>query len=977
MRRMLILLTLVLTSRVFGDVPALLMPADEGGEAVVLSSIDVRVTIRGHLARTEYDLTFRNKLDRIVGGDFVFPIPPDGEVSALGLYFDGKLRRAAAVERVQAKTAYEEVVHRRVDPALAEWSNSRAFRMRVFPIPANGTKRVFIAADQELVASDYTLDLRFRQKLESVNVQIDSDGRPVSAEGIALAGNGTARMENAFLDGVIRVPSEAANAALMAWSESERTWYASMPLRPPATKSTVAPAANVVILWDASGSAVQQDRARLQQFLQGFVARQLAWASVSLVPFHVRVEEARPVSGAGLVRALDETPLAGATDLAAALEKLPTLVPDSATSRVIVVSDGIHSMGDSQRVADAAKSLAKMRRPLLVVNASPRANDGLLGMLAASTGGLYLDLSRLSASEGVDRSMRMTSRVVTSPEVVPRDITTSSADMTAAWRGPNRVASFVVTTEDGGRNETAVREVGGAAVDLVRRAWARARLREMTERGASSAEITDHGRTFGMLTPRTSLIVLESWSDYEMYGIPMPDDVAEQKRLDLMQRPAPPSSVPVYSGPAGWFIRGTVTDSSGAPLPGVTVILEVDGAARTASVSDAFGRYWLAAAVAPASFIVRADLPGFSPATRSFPEEAPSGGTVDIALHYAAIAETITVTAEAPVYDNADGLDAVVPAASVKPPLRAVVLDDLLSRAANEMGTAPLERRHEIIRDVLARMKSFRSPAERFRYYATARAVAGGEKSFHIDAAILLRDDDPELALRVLTDLAEADANDAPLVRIIARIAEGWGHPDVARRLLQNAMEVSPKEPQTWRELILLTAREGRREEFRSLVARHRAIARDLRMSEVDDQIALEVGRGAGSSSDLRIDGAAAVQVELMFESNYAYVDLHVVEPSGEEVAWDHISSVHGGRHTGGMTEGFGPQIYVSPGGVKGDYRIDVRYYSSDEAEVSVETIAHLIVYSKGRFGAMRRTDHVVVLARNEERRNVTTVRVE
>src|SRR5947207_2123080 len=81
----------------FAAVPRLIMPSDYGGDAVVLSAATVRVTIRGHLARTEYELTFRNRLDRVVGGDFVFPLPPDAEVSDLGLYFDGKLRHVADV----------------------------------------------------------------------------------------------------------------------------------------------------------------------------------------------------------------------------------------------------------------------------------------------------------------------------------------------------------------------------------------------------------------------------------------------------------------------------------------------------------------------------------------------------------------------------------------------------------------------------------------------------------------------------------------------------------------------------------------------------------------------------------------------------------------------------------------------------------------------------------------------------------------
>jgi hypothetical protein len=976
MRQTVILLTLLFTSNAFGAVPALVMPSDDGGEAVVLSSMDVKVTIRGHLARTEYDLTFRNNLDRIVGGDFVFPVPPDGEVSALGLYFDGKLRRAAAVERVLAKTAYEGVVHRRVDPALAEWTDSRAFRMRLYPIEAKGTKRIYIASDQELISNDYVLDLRFRRKVESFSVAIDADGRPVITEGIVLDGNHAVRGANEFVNGTIRVPRSASDAALMAWSEGDRMWYASMPLRPPATEETLAPSSNVILLWDASGSAVQQDRAHLTQFLQAFLGRQMAWATIMLVPFHVTVESPSFISANGLTRALDGIKVAGATDLAAVLEQLPALVAKSPASRVILVSDGIHSMGDSRQLTEAARSLARVRSPLMVVNASPRANDQFLNMLAASTRGLYLDLTRLSPVEAADRSMRRPGSLITTKDVLPREIATSGPDVAAAWRGTSRVSSFAMMAADGGRrgDEIRLRGIDGPAADLVRRAWARARLRELTDSGASGQEIAGHGRTFGMLTTRTSLIVLESWRDYEMYAIDMPDDVAAQKQLDLRGPLVSRSVTPVFSGTVGWFIKGTVTESSGAPLPGVTVILSAGNVDRTSSITDGQGRFWLAAAAAPDAFRISAELEGFSTVSRAFAGGVPSGAVVDLSLGIAAISEAITVTAEAS-FDTDDPVDVITPVTSVKAPLRGVQLDDVLVRANAEIETASLERRHEIIAEVLRRMQSFRSAARRFQYYATARSVLGGQKALHIAAAMLLRDDDPDLALRVLTDLAEADANDAPVIRIIARVAQGWGHPDIARRLLQNALEVSPNEPQTWRELILLAASEGRKSELQSLVTRHRAIARDWRMSEVDEQIALEAARGRGS--DLRLDPAAAVQVELMFDSNYSYVDLHVVEPSNEEVNWDHETSAQGGRVIGWGTEGFGPQIYTSPGKQRGDYRIDVRYYSGDETEVSAETLAHLIVYARGRFGVMRRTDHVVVLTRHEERRPVTAVHLE
>src|SRR5207244_11191252 len=94
-------------------------------------------------------------------------------------------------------------------------------------------------------------------------------------------------------------------------------------------------------------------------------------------------------------------------------------------------------------------------------------------------------------------------------------------------------------------------------------------------------ESTDLGKRHTMLTPRTSLLVLESWWDYEMYGIDMPEDVAAEKARQLAQRPAPQRAMqpPENHGPAAWFVKGSTTDASGTVLPGVTVTRTGDGLA--------------------------------------------------------------------------------------------------------------------------------------------------------------------------------------------------------------------------------------------------------------------------------------------------------------------------------------------------------------------------------------------------------------
>jgi len=918
-------------------VPRLIMTGDDGADAVVLSAANVRVTIRGHLARTEYELTFRNRLDRVVGGDFVFPLPPDGEVSDLGLYFNGTLRHAVAVERVQAKRAYEETVHRRVDPALAEWSDSRAFRMRLYPIPAHGEKRVFIACDQELVANDYFLDLRFKQKLDAFSLTVDSDVQPVVADGLALAG-GRERFVNAVVDATVTVHRDESDVALTAWSERERAWIVSAPLHVTGAERPFDPATHVTLLWDASGSAVQQSGARLRAFLDRFLRRQAAWATVTVIPFHLWVDEAHETTPRDLGRVLDAIDLAGATNLAAPLQQLPAIAARTPASRLVLVTDGINSMGDAQHLAAVTSALAAMHRPLTVVNAAPRANEMLLRSLAETTGGRYLDLTTTTPDAAAERAMLRPARLDL-PGFTPRVVTTAGPPrVLVATRAATRPPVVAIA----GR-ELAVRDVDVAG--LIVRAWARARLREL----ATPEEVTELGKRYTMLTPRTSLLVLESWRDYEMYGIDPPDDVVAEKLR--YTTPAPPATT--YNGPVGWFVKGSVIDKTGVPLPGVTVTLDADGVAATVGVTDANGRFWLATATPPSQFTVIAELAGFNRVARHF-ESAPSGGDVELSMAIASVAESITVTASAPSFD-VDGIEETPQATSA--PFGAGL---------------PIEQRHELVRELVARIAALRSTAARMREYAMARGVAGGEKQLHLGAAEALRADDADLAVRVLTDLAEAYADDAPIVRIVARIADGWGRADVARDLLLHALEVSPREPQTWRELILLAAREGRAGDLASLRKRHQAAAHDMRMHEVDEQIDRELAR-VRPGDDARLDDGAALQVELMWDSNYSYVDIHVVEPSGEEVTWNHEKSAHGGSIGGWLTEGYGPEIYVSRGGSHGKYRIDVQYYSSDNTEVSRETLAHVIVLTRGRLG-VKRNDYVLVLSHADERGNVVDV---
>ncbi len=144
----------------------------ERDAAVTLASHAVKVRISGAVARTEVDEVFRNETGEVLEGIFRFPLPPDAKIERLALEVEGKLEegafvdrdRAAAIWRGSIVNAAPELRHEIRDeivwvpgpwrdPALLEWQRGSRFELRIFPIPARGTRRVVLAYTQLLPPS--------------------------------------------------------------------------------------------------------------------------------------------------------------------------------------------------------------------------------------------------------------------------------------------------------------------------------------------------------------------------------------------------------------------------------------------------------------------------------------------------------------------------------------------------------------------------------------------------------------------------------------------------------------------------------------------------------------------------------------------------------------------------------------------------------------------------------------------------------
>ncbi len=137
------------------------VPNGPGGTAQLgLVRYHLDVHIEDGMARTTIDQTFYNPSWRRVEGTFLFPLPPDASISRLAMYVNGTLMEGGMAQREHASQVYESIVRKMQDPAILEWMEGSTFRLRIFPFEPNAERRIILSYQQPL-ESLYELD-RYR-----------------------------------------------------------------------------------------------------------------------------------------------------------------------------------------------------------------------------------------------------------------------------------------------------------------------------------------------------------------------------------------------------------------------------------------------------------------------------------------------------------------------------------------------------------------------------------------------------------------------------------------------------------------------------------------------------------------------------------------------------------------------------------------------------------------------------------------------
>jgi tetratricopeptide (TPR) repeat protein len=723
-----------------------------------------------------------------------------------------------------------------------------------------------------------------------------------------------------------------------------------IPAITPATMETTKPE-RIGILWDASLSRAQADKTREMELVRQLIA-QLVDVDVDLIVFRNTTDA--PISFAvrggdagALIHCLSEITCDGATNFGSlqipkSYQQLQTVQtgtvqPVADYSYFLLFSDGISNLNLELPI--------RIEGPIYALSGEVTANHALLNHLAQSSGGAYFNLQQLSDQQVLDKLGQPVFRFL-GAEYEPGHLSQVYPVAGQAVQGPFtlvgqlRVPQATITLNYGYGDEVTYRinytlsQDRVTSTGLVPRHWAQQKIAAlMVAADRHQAELIAIGQAFGLVTPGTSLLVLETLEQH------------------LEHRIAPPSSRARLYQQYQQRVRQQQQNEQHRRERKLQQVITLWNQRLD---------WWQQRLNRPADF-------RFQPPVL----ELERGNHV-----FRSMAEPRTLSRHEPLPASIAGdeisaacwSESVTPAmAMVAPPVTMESADtpaEALPRAARiwvkpwDPNTAYLQALQQA------------KPAQRYAVYLSYRTEYGQSPAFYFDCAdYFFSQGQRELGLRVLSNIVELELESPQLLRIVAYRLGQEGELALAIDLLEKVLRLRPEEPQSYRDLALLLAR--RHDYQRAIDLLYRVVLGDwdARFAEIELTALLElnqllaVAQQASIGPESEIDPHLCqlmdldLRIVLGWDVDLTDIDLWVLEPSGEKCYYGNKRTQIGGLLSRDFTQGYGPEEYLLRQAMPGTYTIQANYFGSSQQQLTGAVTLLATIYTNfGRQDEQRRT---------------------
>jgi Ca-activated chloride channel homolog len=933
-----------------------LIETPRGEQAIELQSLRVNAEISGGMALTTVNMVFFNPNQRALEGNLQFPLQGGQQVTAFALDVEGKLRAAVPVEKAKGRQVFEAIERRGIDPGLLEATQGNNFRLRIYPIGAHGTRTVQLKYAQALSREGanwaYQLPLGYGEHARDIDLALTVHGATQAPQ--ASGALGAIRFEGQLGDyaahisrdkiaagGTLRVLVPAARVA-QTYTEvrGADTWFITeIPVR---ESSWARPQPKVIgLLWDSSGSGAGRDiAAELAELDSYFKAVGNAQIRLTRLRDHAEARQSYQVSNGkwdALRAALQATAFDGATNLG-------DWQAQADVGEYLLFSDGLNNYGSGQ--------LPKLKpgQRLYALDSALSDDSARLAAWAEATGGRLIQVSAQAPGAAAKALLNESTHVTALSATGAGELQLESHDarngmVRVAGRLRSAQAQLTLTVQTGTGAQTITVPIGADAPadPLAGTMWANYRLRALeAEPELHRAEMRRIGQQFGIATRETSLIVLERLDDYVRNDIAPPPEYqgafAEMKalqRMDLGRRRAShlDEVVAQFARKRAWWEASYPKDDPRWRKD--------ERVSEQRSQSSGYG-----APARVAAPVARMEL--------ALPSAPPAPAAI----------QDVRITGSAVRRSPAE---AAMPIATMNAPAQDKAMAKATSKAT-EIGIALKKWTSDA--PYIARLKAA-SPDTAYAIYLDEKPGYANSSAFFLDCADILMDKGQrDLALRVLSNLAEMDLENRAVLRILGYRLVQAGMPALAIPIFEKVLRLAEEEPQSFRDLGLAYAANKQYqqaiEQFNEVILR----PWDGRFPEIETIVLADLN-AIVATAGVKLDTSAIdprllmnmpldLRVLMTWDADNADMDLWVTDPNGEKCFYGAPASYQGGRMSRDFTQGYGPEEFSLRHAKPGKYKIEANYYGNRQQVVAGSTTLQ-VKLSTG-FGSARQKERMITL---------------
>ena len=936
-----------------------------------VKSLNAHIELSGNTAITQLTYEITNKSESLLTANIQLLLPKNAKVIGYALDINGEMRKGVVVPKAKARHSFNTIQNRNIDPGLAEITQGNQFKTEIYPVPAKQDRTISISYIETLAITDknqvtYKLPLSTYDKGVEMNVDLVATGMPNPPTYSQLKTkykrqgkrrySSKIKTKNGLDDLHITYTVDHLSHQKLATAEDGRHYFSlNVPLSAQNNpKEAQKPLPQKVdIYWDVSSSMEMHHQKNIDVLTHILQQYKNSLGHITLITFANDVIQKNNFSCAtncetAVNKALNDPFYDGGTRLSSIANALKSSTADKA----LIFTDALNTLDSWQPIANKV--------PTYVFSNQGKRNEVMQKSLSDGSGGYLIKLTNTpldSLIAQLDKILPSIDLIFENKddifdvfyEVQPLD---NRLKISGIFK--NKSNKFTIKVNEKTLTQVNFNELPVAKNNMAMHDWAIMTLSELqTDPQRNKQKIIQFGVKHNIVTPFTSLLVLETLEQYAEFDIAPPASMTNAANFKNNWKHAKARYSKAQYDPKfsqlikQWEIRKAWWNSQQSMT--LESALELFTAKNRPAKRGELQAATSEREALNADNIEMIEAQGMRDSTAR-PYRANQSRS----------AESIQVSNFAPALLSASESDTESSTANLPTPAQHEAKKAATSQHQVSIKVAKWQADASYLKALDKVL-----PKERIQTYRTLKKTFGTLPVFYMDIALWLYEkNENALAVRVLSNLSELHPEVPELMRMHAYNLLQMQHYNEAIMQLVTVAQLLPYELTSYRDLanawqLNATATQDETA-FKQAVnyyieALNAYTERDINQALMilhELNRLVYVAKNKIDINSVNLPKALLVNlpldlfISMQWNKDATDVDLWVTEPTEQTINYQNKKGISGSYLPFDDTNGYGPEIYMNRLSLPGEYNIQAKLYSDRSTKLLGPNTLFLSIYS-------------------------------